>query len=92
MSVGRSEHEGEVLHVDGISFLSTAVVARTYCVEESFVEEILAFDLLGEALQRGGHRYIATTMLGRVSEIVRLHVQLGVNLEGITVLLAQRSG
>jgi hypothetical protein len=56
-------------------------------VDLEWLREVYEIGLLGPGETTSGEPTMAAVMLDRVAQVVRLHRQAGVNLEGIVLLL-----
>ena len=73
--------------IGGELFLSLRTVARTFHVETLVLERAYECGLLGEGVQREAVVMLRAVELDRVATVVRLHVELGVDLETLEWML-----
>lgn len=75
--------------IRGRTYVTLEAVAECYRVEVSWVREVYEYGLLGSGESVRDTTAVAAEMLGRAADILRLHRQQGINLEGIARLLRE---
>lgn len=81
----------EQIYIEGDLYLSLETVAEIYHVEVLWLREVYDFGLLGSGVDSGRVIHIQAVQLDRVAAIVRWHVGLGLDVEAISLALADRS-
>jgi hypothetical protein len=76
--------------IHGETFLTLDAVAECYEIEVQWVERIYRLGLLGPGEDVEGHAAIASTMLERVAEILRLCRHHGVDPTLVELFLSER--
>ena len=77
----------EHLIIRGELYVTLKTLAECYQLEVHWLHEVYDTGLLGPGETECGELAIAACMFDRLAQIVRLHRQVGVNLEGIVLLL-----
>ena len=75
--------------IRGEKWFTLEGVAECYGLEVAWVREVYEYGLLGEGAPAEGTIAVAPRALDRVAVIRRLEIQLGVNLEGIALILEE---
>lgn len=78
---------GGPFDLDGVPHVTLEYVAEIYGVRETWLIEICERGLVGERRRWIERRAVALVELDRVATLLRFHVQLGVDLETLHLVL-----
>lgn len=73
-----------------VEWLAVEVVAKDYGVEVEWILRVEALGVLRQVDRRAGVVRIASSELDRLAAAVRWHLRLGMELELVAALLAER--